>query len=261
MHLSDFYLALITGATSKLGSSLAYLLAKKGIPLILTGRNEIELKKLAQTLPDAKIAIADLSTPEGIHAVCGLIRKFKPNLIINNAGTGLYGPVLNHKIKDAIDTFETNARATIEITLAACATLDDEGRYGRILNVSSAAAFFPYPHFAAYAASKAAINNFSIALDHELAPQNIRILTACPGQIATDFRKNASKGHSLKHSTLSLSPLKAARHILSQIKSDKQLYIFPCTTKIAITLLKFFPKKIRFFLLKSTLKNRQKNLD
>ena len=244
MRLSDYYLALITGATSKLGSSLAYLLSQKGIPLILTGRNADELKKLEATLPETKTAVADLSTPEGIYTVSGLIRKFKPNLVINNAGIGLYGPALSHTIKENIDIFEVNARATIELTLSAVEMLDAEERYGTILNVSSAAAFFPYPNFAAYAASKAAINHFSAALSHELREKNIHILTASPGQIATDFRKNASKGHSPRPSPLAISPLRAARRLLSQIEKDKRHAIFPLTTKLALFFFRLLPKKM-----------------
>ncbi|MDN3508343.1 MAG: hypothetical protein P0S94_05430, partial [Simkaniaceae bacterium] len=88
----------------------------------------------------------------------------------------------------------------------------------------------------------------------ELKDKNIHILTACPGQIATDFRKNASKGHPQKSSTLALTPLRAARILLRQITKDKPLTIFPLTTRIALFLLKFAPNKKT--ILQKTLKSR-----
>jgi uncharacterized protein len=256
MILSDCYLACITGATSELGSALAYLLSKKGIPLMLTGRNKEKLERLAKTLPDSKTLIANLATQNGRDLVVGWINKWKPNLIINNAGIGLYGPALDHLIEEQMEILTVNATAPIEITLGAVEMLQDEKRYGVVLNISSSAGAFPYPYFATYAASKRCLTDMSQSLDFEVRNDQIRVLAACPGQIRTSFRKNASKGRSLAHSTLSMSPLVAAKKLLRQVEKETPVYTFGALTKLGLFLLRLFPKKTRMTLLKLTVSQR-----
>jgi len=255
MELSDFYLALITGSTSAVGEQLALALSKKGIPLLLTGRNRVKLLK-QKSLPDTQTLLSDLTTKDGTKSVVEWIRQKKPNLIINCAGRGLYGPALMHDPEEHLSLFDLNVRAPIEITLAAAEMLDAENRYGTILNIASAAGFFSIPTFSTYAASKGALIQFSQALDAEMKPHRIRILTACPGPIKTPFHSIASKGLYTKTPPFAISPLKAAKLILKQIEKEKPVNIINYSTRVLYALSRFFLKRTSNNILQNSIKNR-----
>lgn len=226
-------LALITGASSGLGRALCHLLAQKGIRLIVTGRNPDKLE-------GEIIHVADLAKPR--HELIKLIRKHVPDLVINNAGFGLYGNALSHTTKEQMDILEVNANAVLEISLEAAKAMIQAKIDGTIVNISSAAAFFPYPTLAVYAASKAFVGSFSEAFDMELEAHGIRILCSYPGPIATEFAARASK-HKVEHgSSSAMSPEKAAEYVWKQIEFGKREYIFDWRTRWSVYLARLFPK-------------------
>ena len=98
---------------------------------MLTGRDRKKLEKLKEALPGAKILASDLTTKEGRLSVCSWIERWKPNLIINNAGAGLYGRAADLDIDEQIDLINLNVLGATEITLTAIQMLQREKRYGR----------------------------------------------------------------------------------------------------------------------------------
>ncbi|HSW85872.1 MAG TPA: SDR family NAD(P)-dependent oxidoreductase [Rhabdochlamydiaceae bacterium] len=239
MNQLRFQLALVTGASSGLGKALCELLAAEKIALIIAGRNQEQLAKLASTLSNyvpVQICVCDLSIKEDRHTLIDVIHHSKPDLVINNAGFGLYGNVLDHPTSDQMEILEVNGNALMEIAIEAARTLAAAKMKGTILNVSSAASFFVYPGFSVYAASKTFVNQFSRAFDAELAPSGIRVLAACPGQIATNFRLRASKNFPQRKDSNTMSSEKAAKCILHQIKTGKQLYIFDAYYRFVVFL-------------------------
>ncbi|MBX7067728.1 MAG: SDR family NAD(P)-dependent oxidoreductase [Parachlamydiales bacterium] len=172
--------ALVTGASSGLGLELCKLLRKKGVRLIATAR---------KNLPEADLVVkADLLHER--EKIIGLIEKEAPDLVINCAGFGTYGPAIDH----SMDLLEVNANAAIQITLAAAKAMLKAQKKGIILNVSSAASLIPMPYLALYSAAKAALTSFSQSFDAEMQSSGIRILVSLPGQIDTDFAFRASHG-------------------------------------------------------------------
>lgn len=240
---SHFTKALITGATSGLGKALSLFLAKKNIELILTSRHTESLA-------------IDLSNKEERKALLEEISLQKPDLIINNAGFGLYGNSLDLPLKQQLEMIEVNISALVEISLHASKELIQAGKKGTILNISSAGAFFPFPTFSVYCSSKSFVNSFSLALDSELKTQGVRVLCACPGQIATDFRNRASQGHPQQpdHHTMSVDT--AVRHLWKQIEEQIPLYIFDWRTKAMVQLAKWIPRPLLDKILTSSLKER-----
>jgi uncharacterized protein len=218
--MKDFKLALITGASSGLGAALAEMLSEKRIPLLLAARNEQELQALAaKLLVPVEIYVVDLVNVEERRRFLNHIVKRAPDLIINNAGRGLYGPAVEHPTSMQSDTIELNVQAVVEIALEAAKTLLKEGRVGTIVNISSAAAFFSYPTHCLYAAAKRFVLQFSQGLDLELKSHQIRVLASCPGLIDTPFSTRA--GGFVKHSFFTLSATHCARLILRQIEKGK----------------------------------------
>ncbi len=252
--------ALITGASSGLGKALCEELAQQNIPLILVARDRSKLEQLSFSVP-THIHAADLSKPSDREQLIQLIQHKQPDLIINNAGFGLYGPALAHPTSDMHEMVEVNIQALMELTLESARVLIHSKKPGIIVNISSAAAFFSYPSFCVYAATKAFVNRFSEGLDTELKPYGIRVLTICPGQIDTDFRKRASGQHPQQKNTSSMSPKTAAQLILKQIQSGKTLSIIDWRTCLLVALTRFIPSCfLQPFLLRS-LKKRHKFTD
>lgn len=241
-------LALITGASSGLGETLAYLLDSKQIALILCGRHQERLNAVASrcclTVPPITV-IADLATPEGVQTVVAAIAQYTPDLVINNAGVGLYGDVLSHPAADQLHMIDLDVKSVLELTLATAVALKVANRPGVILNVSSVAGCFPYyPGLTVYSASKACVNSFSQALDVEFKRSNIRVLVACPGQIATQFRSTASKGRSTQSpgNRGVMDADFAAREIWWQIQKQRRLHVFDWRYRWGLALTRLLPR-------------------
>ncbi|MBS0651971.1 MAG: SDR family NAD(P)-dependent oxidoreductase [Verrucomicrobia bacterium] len=245
MTFPDIKLALVTGASSGLGLALARALAKKGVALLLTGRNEERLRSLAQELPTPSHYLAlDLGLPADRQKLIAEIEKTSPDLIINNAGFGLYGDAIDHPLQDQINMIDVNITAVAEITLAAAKNWKNRHQKGIVLNVSSAASFFSYPTFAIYASSKLFVLNFSTSLDQELSPHGIRVLVVCPGQIDTGFRTRASNHFPQKTDPWTMSAEKSADLILEQIAKGQRSLIIDWRYRWAVALTRLIPNWI-----------------
>lgn len=252
-------LALVTGASSGLGKALCEALVEQHIPLILVARNEEKLKEFALTLPvPTSIHATDLSDPDERKKLVALIHQKQPDLVINNAGFGLYGPVLAHPASEMDQMVQVNVQALMELTIESASALMKAGKKGTILNVSSAAAFFSYPSFCVYAATKAFVNRFSEGLDAELKSQGIRVLTVCPGKIDTPFRIRASGNLPQQKSSFIMEPKTAAELILKQIESGKTLSIIDWRYRCFIALSRFLPTCLIQAYLNKSLKKQHK---
>lgn len=250
-------LALITGASSGLGRAIAEALAERHISLILVARDEKKLQELARSLAvPTQIYPVDLAQPLERKKLTQLIQEKQPDLVINNAGFGLYGPVLFHSATEMAQIVEVNVQALMELSIESARALVQACRHGMIVNISSAAAFFSYPTFSVYAASKGFVNQFSEALDVELKPLGVRVLTVCPGQIDTEFRTRASGNYPQKKDKITMSAKTAAQLILKQVEKGKTLSIIDWRYQWLVALAKLLPKKLLQLLLKRSLRDR-----
>ncbi len=238
-------LALVTGATSGIGRAICKLLASHRLELIALGRNQEELRQLEQAL-SRQVLIqtlpVDLNRPEGREELIALLHQRVPDLVINNAGFGLYGEALTYSTEEQVAILEVNAKAVLEITLEAARAWVSKARQGIILNVSSVAAFQVFPNMAVYAASKAFVNHFSEAMDFEMRPYGIRVLTLCPGMVATAFQKRAG-GESLKQKESKgvMSPEFVAEQMWEQIMKGQRLKIIDWRYRLLLSLSHLFP--------------------
>jgi uncharacterized protein len=221
-----FERALITGATSGIGEALAHLLSKKGIQVILSGRNQEKLKNLGRELQAEAIIVADLKVKEERQRLIDVIREKKPDLVINNAGFGLYGAAHEFPVEDQLSILEVNGMASLELTLEAVRSLVGAQKKGLILNISSVAGEFPCPGMSVYGGTKAFLTSVSQALNTELSLKGIHVLVSCPGMIATDFANRAAKKNIKISGGPVLSAPSAAQHIWKQIQKRKEKDIF-----------------------------------
>lgn len=222
-----YHLALVTGATSGIGKATCQLLAQQGVEIIASGRNAQQLRLLQEQLSKQitiRIIEADLAKPQDRQKLVKMIRERVPDLVINNAGFGLYGEALTHSTAEQMTLLEVNGQAVLELTLEAVRALTSQQKQGVILNVSSAAGFQVFPNMAVYAASKAFVTQFSQALDFEVRKQGVRVLTLCPGMVATAFQERAG-GAQQRRKTGVMTPAFVAAQMWKQIEQLRPLVI------------------------------------
>jgi short-subunit dehydrogenase len=250
--------ALITGATSGIGEALSYLLASKGISLLLTGRNREKLEELRKALSQVPVEIraADLANPAEREKLIAWMREEKPDLVINNAGYGLYGEAIDLDTDEQLRLVEVDVNAVVHLTVEAGKEMVASVEKGVIMNVSSAACYQIFPHFAAYAASKAFVTTFSRSLDFELRSRGVRVLVCCPGQIATGFYRRAH-GTGKRSASMVMNVNDAAQEIWWQIQRKKQIHIFDWRYRFATYLSYFLPASWIAPLLQREIKSRR----
>lgn len=190
--------ALVTGASSGLGSEYCRQLFKDGYNILALARREDRLKALCQELnqsninansvrPTAKYIRADLTDPQQLKAVEKRICSEKIDLLVNNAGFGLFGPMLEHDPERESEMVLLNCYALQRLSHCAAKQMV-EHRSGAIIILSSVAAFYPMPFLGTYAATKSFDLSHAMALLYELKPFNVKVQVVCPGPTETEFR-------------------------------------------------------------------------
>ena len=184
--------AVITGASSGLGAIFAEQLAKRGLSLVLTGRDEPRLttvqERVSQITPgiDVELVVGDLGTESGIEAIMAHLDGRAIDVLVNNAGFGTYGPLSEADAGREHDMVAVNVDALVRLTRAVLPGMLERGT-GGILNVASTIAFQPAPYQATYGASKAFVLSFSQALWAETRGSGVTVTTLCPGPTRTGF--------------------------------------------------------------------------
>ncbi len=202
-------IALVTGASSGIGLELATLLAREGHDLICVARNRERLEQIARGLREefggaVTVIPRDLAEPEAARAVAAEVesRGFPLEILVNNAGFGVYGRFAETSLEQELAMIQVNLVALTELTKRFLPGMLRRG-HGRILNVASTAAFQPGPLMAVYYATKAYVLSFSEALANETAGTGVTVTALCPGPTITEFQNRAGVGGTrLFHSPL-----------------------------------------------------------
>jgi short-subunit dehydrogenase len=184
---------LITGASKGIGKAFAYECAAKGYNLLLVARSESLLSKLAEELTATyKITVdwhvADLLDHNAHKKVFGWVadKGYNVNMLINNAGMGLYGEFSKVALEDHLKVMHLNMDSMVRMAHEFLNTTDStQKRY--ILNTSSTGAYQPVPYMGIYSASKAFMLSFSYALRYEMLKKNVHVTALCPGGTETEF--------------------------------------------------------------------------
>jgi len=182
--------ALITGCSSGIGQALAQVCLDEGYTVYATARNPDSLTPL--TSRGAIAVTLDVNQPDLVAACAQRLRNEagRLDLLVNNAGYGAMGPVLDADRATLLRQFDTNVFAPLEM-VRAHADLLREAK-GLIVNIGSVSGVTTTPFSGVYCASKSALHALSDALRLELAPFDISVLTVQPGAIASEFGNNAS---------------------------------------------------------------------
>jgi short-subunit dehydrogenase len=185
--------ALITGASSGIGSELSRLFAADGYDLVLVARNNQKLSELAADLTEthsvnALVLARDLSDPTTPPEVFATLQNesIGIDVLVNNAGTQVYGQSDEASLDKLLAMIQVNLTALTHLTKLCLSGMLERG-YGKILNVASTGAYAPGPSNAVYCATKAYVLSLSEALGAELSGTGVTVTILCPGATDTAF--------------------------------------------------------------------------
>jgi short-subunit dehydrogenase len=185
--------ALVTGASSGLGSDFARHLAADGASLILVARRAEAMEALGRELAarhgtSAEVVPMDLAAPGAPEALHAELRRRgrEVDLLVNNAGFGLFGEFLDVDARREREMMEIDVLVPLALTRLLGAEMVARGR-GWILQVASIGAYQPTPLYATYSAAKAFVLSWGEALNYEWRSKGVTVTVVCPGITATSF--------------------------------------------------------------------------
>ncbi len=186
--------ALITGASSGIGMEIATLLSMRGYDLTLAARRENRLIELASRLPThCEVIAADVSDEHNCIKLYKAARGDDLEIVVNNAGFGLFGEFTATNLKEELRMIDTNIRAVHILTKLAVCDFVANRKAGYVLNVASSAGFMPGPLMSTYYATKNYVLRLTEAVREELRRVNspVKVSVLCPGPVDTEFNKVA----------------------------------------------------------------------
>ncbi len=229
--------ALITGASSGLGRELAYNLSDLGYDLVLVARDKKgleETKKNCKTKAD--IYICDLSNEKEVKQLYEDNKKV--DLLINNAGFGLFGYFHETDLQKELDMIDVNIKALHILTKL---YLSDfiKNDSGRILNVGSVAGFQAGPQLSTYYSTKNYVVKQTLAISHELKElkSNVKISVLCPGPFNSKFNETAGAVFKSKN----IESVEIAKYAINKMFRNKVIIMPGLRWKFSTFMSRFMP--------------------
>lgn len=237
-------IAIITGASSGMGKEFArqlYLkndsdyeiwMISRSLEKLESAMNEVVREK--KTSCAVKVFPLDISGENGVLKFKDLFLRekasedFKIDFLINNAGFGTYGPFAETPLERELEMIDLNCTSLTGICGVVLPYIE---RGSKIINVASLASFLPLGNFAVYAATKAYVLSFTVALAAELKEKGIKVTALCPGSVSTDFANVASNG-ARKEVLHGKDPVKVVAHCLKKSQKGKLIVLWALKWKI-----------------------------
>lgn len=237
---------IVTGASEGIGARLAALLRKGGAHLTLTARSERRLNETAR--PEDLIVPGDLTLDSVRSAVIGktVERRGKIDILINNAGRGLYYTAATTPLDEARALFELNFFAPVDLARRALPHLRETR--GMVVNVSSIAGQVSLPWLPVYSASKFALAAMTSAQRTELRRDGVHVMGVFPGYVDTDFQTHAAgpkpPGRVLQGKRFAISAEECAGAIVHGIIHRKRTVVTPRTGWVLLWANWLFPSVV-----------------
>ncbi len=211
---------LISGCSSGIGRTLAMQLHERGHKVFAGGRRWESVKTL-QDLGITPVELDVTSSEQCNEAVQTVLDKAgRLDVLINNAGVGVMGPLIDLDDKQIEDQLSVNVHSILRMTRAAAQPMI-ERRNGLIVNIGSVSGVLMTPFSGIYGASKAAVHLLSDALRMELSPFNINVMTVQPGAIESNFGQNAAHSlHGRHHRKSWYTPIEEAINARAKASQD-----------------------------------------
>ncbi|MBC8266787.1 MAG: SDR family oxidoreductase [Flavobacteriales bacterium] len=258
---------IITGASSGIGKSLAFALAKKENKLVLAGRNKEKLTAVAEKIKakniSAIIVVTDVCKAKDCQKLIEkTIAEFgRIDVLINNAGISMRA-LFNESDLDVIKkVMNTNFWGTVFCTKYALPHLLKTT--GSIVGISSIAGYVGLPERSAYSASKFAMNGFLESLRSENLENNLHVLIACPGFTKSNIRKSALlkdgsfQNESPRNENRMMTAEQVAKKIVCAINCKKDFITMSTNGKLILFINRFFPKLAKRLIYNHFLKEKK----
>ena len=232
--------ALITGASSGIGRDMAKYLGKKGFDLILVARDKEKLEEVKDGIKtNVEIITMDLSSGENCIKLYNQVKDV--DILINNAGFGLFGEFTKTRLETELEMVKTNIIAVHTLTKLFLTDMVKKDK-GYILNVSSIAGFLPGPLMATYYSTKAYVLRLTQSLQEEIKKQksNVKISVLCPGPTDTNFLSRAG----VVFKTKSASSEYVAKYAIDKMLAGKKIIVPTFKIKCARFFCKIVPDTI-----------------
>jgi NAD(P)-dependent dehydrogenase (short-subunit alcohol dehydrogenase family) len=188
--MSNDKVIVITGASSGIGAATAQLLAQKGFRVFAGARR----MPSAPSMPNLEFGVLDVTREASVADFIDwvLSEAGRIDVLINNAGVSLVGPVEKTSIQEAQALFDTNLFGPLRMMRAVLPAMRQAGQ-GLIINLSSVLGFLPAPFMGLYASSKHALEGMSESLDHEVRAFNVRVVLLQPSFANTNLDTNSAQ--------------------------------------------------------------------
>jgi NAD(P)-dependent dehydrogenase (short-subunit alcohol dehydrogenase family) len=189
--------AIVTGATRGIGRAIAAELARLGATVVVSGRTPSEVERVARELgaPSRALGIpADVQNLQNVERlVAQTIETFgRIDVLVNNAGIGVFGPVDRLQPEEWEAVVNTNLRGPFYVIRAVAPHMIRQ-RSGHIINISSLAGKNAFAGGSIYCASKFGLLGLSRCAAEDLRAHGIRVSVICPGSVLTEFSPHAGK--------------------------------------------------------------------
>ena len=235
--------ALITGASSGIGKNMAYVLANKGVDLILVARSKEEMIKIKDNVKvNVDIIQMDLFKEKNVFKLYDMCKDKSIDILINNAGFGLFGIFTETDLDRELEMIDLNIKAYHILTKLFLKDFVEKDS-GYILNVASSAGFMAGPRLSTYYATKNYVLKLTMAINEELRKSGSHVVVSalCPGPVNTNFNKVANGEFSIKEA----SPKFVAEYAIDKLFQKKMLIIPTLRIKLGIFLLRIIPYRLQ----------------
>ena len=235
--------ALITGASSGIGKNMAYVLANKGIDLILVARNKEEMLKIKENVKVNVLVIElNLLKEKNVFKLYEMCKDENIDILINNAGFGLFGLFTETDLTRELEMIDLNIKAYHILTKLFLKDFVEKDK-GYILNVASSAGFMAGPRLSTYYATKNYVLKLTMAINEELrqSGSNVVVSALCPGPVNTNFNKVAMGEFSIKEA----SPKYVAEYAIDKMFKKKMIIVPTLRIKLGIFLLRLIPYRLQ----------------
>ena len=235
--------ALITGASSGIGKNMAYVLANKGIDLILVARNKDEMLKIKENVKvNVLVLELDLLKEKNVFKLYEICKDENIDILINNAGFGLFGIFTETDLTRELEMIDLNIKAYHILTKLFLKDFVEKDN-GFILNVASSAGFMAGPRLSTYYATKNYVLKLTMAINEELrqSGSNVVVSALCHGPVNTNFNKVANGEFSIKEA----SPKYVAEYAINKMFKKKMIIVPTLRIKLGIFLLRLIPYRLQ----------------
>jgi 3-oxoacyl-[acyl-carrier protein] reductase len=216
--------AIITGGSKGIGRGIADALVLEGINVVISARQRNEIDETVQKLNTLRTGsamgiIADVCSYAQVQALFErTVSVFGGiDILINNAGIGIFGPVEEMAVEDFRAVLETNVFGVFHCCRIAIPLMRARGG-GYIINISSLAGVNAHPKMAAYNASKFGLNGFSEALMQEVRHDGIKVSYIMPGSVNTEFGGDSPD----ESKAWQLTPADIAKVVIDLLRHDER---------------------------------------